>query len=38
MLDMVTDFMGDDIRLGEVAGRAELLMQLVIERQVDVNL
>ena len=38
VLDVMADLMGDDIGLGEVAGRAEALRQLVEEGRVDVDL
>src|SRR6185503_12390408 len=38
MLDMVTQFMRDDIGLREISRRAEALLQLLVEREVDVDL
>ena len=36
-LDVVADFMREDVRLGEVAGRAEAIVQLVEEAQIEVD-
>ena len=38
VLHMVAHLVGDDIGLGEVAGRAQVALQGVVERQVDVDL
>ena len=38
LLDVVADLVGDHVGLGEVAGRAEALAQLVEEAEVDVDL
>ena len=35
---MVADLVGDDIGLGKIAGRAELVAQIVVKGQVDINL
>ena len=36
-LDVVPDFMGDDVGLGEITRRIEAPLQFVIESQVDVD-
>ena len=36
-LHVVSDFMRDDVRLREVAGRTRPALQVLVERQVDVN-
>ena len=38
VLDVVADLVGDHVGLGKLARRAELPLQLVIEREVDVDL
>jgi hypothetical protein len=38
VLDVVADFVGDDVGLGEFAGRLEALLQLAEEDEVDVDL
>ncbi len=38
VLDVMTDFVGDDVRLREIAGRPETRPHLVVEAQVDVGL
>ncbi len=37
-LDVMTDLVGDHIRLGEVTGRTEAIGQLVVEPEIDVDL
>ncbi len=37
VLHVVADFMGQHVSLGEVARSAELLAQLVVEREIDVT-
>src|SRR6185436_17186904 len=36
VLDVVADLVGDDISLGEIAGSAELALELVVEGEVDI--
>ena len=38
LLHVMADLMGDDIGLGEVAGRAEAVLQLLVEVEVDIDL
>src|SRR5215470_492253 len=38
VLDVMADLVGDDVGLGEVAGSAELVAQVTVERQIDVDL
>ncbi len=38
VLDVVADLVGDHVGLGEIAGRAEALFELVVEAEVDIEL
>ena len=38
VLHVVADLVRDDVRLGEVAGRTDLVAQVTVERQIDVDL
>src|SRR3954463_9584215 len=38
LLDVVADLVGEDVGLGEIAGRLEALVELVEEPEVDVDL
>ncbi|MFO0841796.1 MAG: malto-oligosyltrehalose synthase [Gemmataceae bacterium] len=37
-LDVVADLVGDDVGAGELAGRLQLVLHVLVERQVDVDL
>ena len=37
-LDVMSDFVGQDVGFGEFSGRAEALLQFVVEAEIDVNL
>src|ERR1700730_3192470 len=37
-LHMMSNFMGQDVGLGKLSGRAEALLQFVVEAQIDINL
>ena len=38
VLDVVADLVGDDVGLGEIPGRPESILQVVVETEVDVDL